>query len=207
MVFTFPLRSVFLALPLEGRPKWQFQALQEELKPYEDILRFQNPQSPHLTLMFWPSVGELEYLGIVAQAMKIAAAATAFTLKVTGAETFGSHPSTEARPRLEGSGSSAGARPRVLDGEDSVLFLAVAFSDELARVKKSCPWSDGRVFNPHVTLARIGHPQRFNVVKKKVMKTLDGVSFAIPIDRLRLYAEVNGAKQTELEDFACGTPS
>ncbi|MFH0851460.1 MAG: hypothetical protein V1876_01805, partial [Candidatus Peregrinibacteria bacterium] len=67
---SFPLRSVFLALPLEGNPKWQFQALQEELKPFADILRFQNPASPHLTLMFWPSVGELEYKGIVSQAGK-----------------------------------------------------------------------------------------------------------------------------------------
>jgi len=176
----FPLRSVFLALPLEGQPKWLFQALQEEMKPFADILRFQKPQSPHITLMFWPSVGELEYQGIQAQARKIAAASSSFTLKIMGAETFGSH------------------------GEDHVLFLSVAFSDELARVKKSCPWSDGRAFNPHITLARIGHPQRFNVAKKKAMKALEGTSFEIPMDRLRLYAEVNGIKQTELEDFPFG---
>jgi len=176
----FPLRSVFLALPLEGQPKWQFQALQEELKPFADILRFQNPQSPHLTLMFWSSTGELEYKGIRAQAQKIASLHKPFTMQVTGAETFGSH------------------------GEDQVLFLSIGFSDELARVKKTCPWSDGRPFAPHITLARIGHPQRFNVVKKKVMKILEGTAFNIPVDRLRLYAEVNGAKQTALEDFVFG---
>lgn len=176
-MFSFPLRSVFLALPLEGNPKWQFQALVEELRPYEDILRFQNPASPHLTLMFWPSVGTLEYKGIVEQAGKIAALHAPFTMNVTGAETFGNR------------------------GEDHVLFLPIGFSEELARVKKTCPWSDGRPFAPHITLARIGHPQRFNTVKKKVMKVLDGISFDIPVDRLRLYAEVNGAKQTPLEDF------
>lgn len=173
----FPLRSVFLALPLEGQPKWQFQALQEELKPYADILRFQNPQSPHLTLMFWQSVGPLEYQGIADQAAKIATLHHPFTLKVTGTETFGSR------------------------GEDRVLFLTIAFSEELARVKKSCPWSDGRPFSPHITLARIGHPQRFNTVKKNVMKILAGTAFAVPVDRLRLYAEVNGAKQTPLQDY------
>ncbi len=173
----FPLRSVFLALPLEGQSKWLFQALQEELKPYADILRIQNPQSPHLTLMFWQSVGPLEYQGIAAQAAKIAPLHRPFTMHVTGADTFGSR------------------------GEDSVLFLTIAFSEELARVKKSCPWSDGRPFTPHITLARIAHPQRFNVVKKKVMKLLDGTAFDIPVDRLRLYAEVNGVKQTVLEEF------
>lgn len=174
----FPLHSVFLALPLEGQPKWQFQALQEELRPFEDILRFQNPASPHLTLMFWPGVGELEYKGIVEQASKIASLHAPFTIKVTGAETFGNR------------------------GEDHVLFLPVGFSEELARVKKTCPWSDGRPFAPHITLARVGHPQRFNVVKKQVMKLLDSAAFDIPVDRLRLYAEVNGVKQTALEDFA-----
>lgn len=177
----FPLRSVFLALPLESQPKWLFQALQEELKPYGDILRFQNPQSPHLTLMFWQSAGQLEYQGITAQAAKIASLHRPFTMHVTGAETFGNR------------------------GEDSVLFLTIAFSEELARVKKSCPWSDGRPFAPHITLARIDHPQRFNVVKKKVMKILEGTAFDVPVDRLRLYAEVNGAKQTPLEDYPFGS--
>lgn len=175
--FPFPLCSLFLALPLEGQPKWQFQALQEELKQFSDILRFQNPASPHLTLMFWPSVGEIEYKGIAEQAGKIAALHAPFTMQVTEAETFGNR------------------------GEDHVLFLTVGFSDELARVKKTCPWSDGRPFSPHITLARIGHPQRFNTVKKKVMKVLEGIAFDIPVDRLRLYGEVNGAKQTPLEDF------
>jgi 2'-5' RNA ligase len=176
----FPLRSVFLALPLEGQPKWQFQALQEELQSFADILRFQNPQSPHLTLMFWPGVGALECKGIGEQAQKIASLHAPFAMKVTGAETFGNR------------------------GEDHVLFLSVAFSDELARVKKTCPWSDGRPFAPHITLARVGHPQRFNTVKKKVMKILEGTAFDIPVDRLRLYAEVNGVKQTPLEDFVFG---
>ncbi|MDD5041314.1 MAG: 2'-5' RNA ligase family protein [Candidatus Peribacteraceae bacterium] len=176
----FPLRSVFLALSLEGQPKWLFQALQEELKSFADILRFQNPASPHLTLMFWPSVGQLEYQGIVAQARKISSLHAPFTMKVTGAETFGAR------------------------GEDHVLFLSVGFSEELARVKKTCPWSDGRPFAPHITLARIGHPQRFNTVKKKVMKILEGTGFEVPADRLRLYAEVNGVKQTLLQDFPFG---
>ena len=80
MELQFPLRSVFIALPLENAPKWQFQALQEALKNYEDILSFQNPQSPHLTLSFWPMVLELEMDGIEMQAEKIAAAAHPFSL-------------------------------------------------------------------------------------------------------------------------------
>lgn len=180
MSLFFPLRSVFLALPLEGQPKWLFQALQEELKPYADILRLQNPQSPHVTLMFWPGVGELEYRGIVEQTGKIASLHAPFTMKAEGAETFGAR------------------------GEDHVLFLPVAFSEELARVKKTCPWSDGRPFAPHITVARIAHPQRFNVVKKKIMKLFDGLTLSIPVDRLQLFAEVNGVKQTRLEDFPLG---
>ncbi|MDD4628541.1 MAG: 2'-5' RNA ligase family protein [Candidatus Peribacteraceae bacterium] len=177
MDLRFPLPSTFLALPLEGQPKWQFQALVGELMPYEDSLRFQNPMSPHLTLSYWKETLELEFQGIVKQAEKIAAVTKRFSMKVTGADTFGSH------------------------GEDHVLFLAIAFSEELARLKKSCPWPEGRPFAPHITLARVGHPQRFNVVKKKVMKLLENSVFEIPVDRLRLYAEVNGVKQTALQDF------
>ncbi|ALM09931.1 MAG: hypothetical protein PeribacterA2_0553 [Candidatus Peribacter riflensis] len=129
--------------------------------------------------MFWPSVGPLEYQGIAAQARKIALLHRPFTMHVMGADTFGSR------------------------GEEHVLFLPVGFSEELARVKKTCPWSDGRPFVPHITLARIAHPQRFTIVKKKVMKILEGTAFAIPVDRLRLYGEVNGVKQTALQDFPC----
>ena len=179
----FPLRSTFLALPLENEAKWQFQALLEELRPYQESLRFQNPQTPHLTLFFWPEVLELEYEVIVRQVKKIASVAQSFTLKVTQASTFANR------------------------GEDRTLFLDVAFSPELAQIKKSCPWSEERPFQPHITLARVRHPQRFNTVKKNVMKALDAIAFDIPIDRLRLYAEVNGMKQTPLEDFCFGLNS
>ncbi|MFA5800027.1 MAG: 2'-5' RNA ligase family protein [Candidatus Peribacteraceae bacterium] len=176
----FPLRSAFLALPLEGEAKWQFQALQEALRPFEESMRFQNPATPHLTLFFWPEVLELEYEGIVRQAEKIASAAQPFMLKVTNAATFGER------------------------GEDRTLYLEIALSPELALIKKSCPWSEGRPFKPHITLARIRHPQRFHVWKKKVMKAVEGAVFDIPIDRLRLYAEIEGRKQTPLEDFVFG---
>ena len=175
---SFPLRSTFLALPLEGKPKWLFQALQEELRPFDDILSLQNPQTSHLTLQFWKEVMEIEYGQISGQAQKIAAASSPFSLRVTGVDMFGSH------------------------GEDRVIFLSVAFSDELARLKKSCPWpSDGK-FSPHITLARIRHPQKFAVQKKKILKALGEVDFEIPVELLRLYAEVDGRKQTPLEDFS-----
>jgi len=200
----FPLRSTFLALPLTGQAKWQFQALQEALKPYEESMRFQNPQTPHLTLFFWPEVLELEYEGIVKQAEKIASAAQPFVLKVTNAATFGD-------PTPSASGGFRGASPTLHSalrgagrGEDRTLYLDIAFSPELASVKKSCPWSEGRPFRPHITLARIRHPQRFHVWKKKVMKAVDGAAFDVPIDRLRLYAEIEGRKQTPLEDFPFG---
>ena len=112
----FPLHVAFLALPLEGQPKWQFQALQEALKPYEDSLKFQNPESPHLTLQYWPELMEIEYHQVLKQAEKIASSHHPLTLTVIGADTFGSR------------------------GEDRVLFLTIAFSDELARIKKSCSW-------------------------------------------------------------------
>jgi 2'-5' RNA ligase len=189
----FPLRSTFLALPLEGQAKWQFQALQEALRPYEESMRFQNPQSPHLTLFFWSEVLELEFQGIVKQVEEIAAAAQPFTLKVTNAATFGD-------PTPSASGGLRGASR----GEDRTLYLEIALSPELALLKKSCPWSEGRPFRPHITLARIRHPQRFHVWKKKVMKAVEGATFDIPVDRLRLYAEIDGRKQTPLHDFPFG---
>ncbi len=177
IAFHFPLKSAFLALPLEGEAKKYFQMLQGKLVPFSDILRFQNPQSPHLTLQFWKEVMEIEYAPIVTKAKEIASRSQSFALQITGAETFGAR------------------------GEDRVLFLNVAFSPELATLKKLCPWPSDKPFAPHITLARIGHPQRFAVVKKKVMKMLEGCGFAMQVDRLRLYAEVEGRKQTVLEEF------
>lgn len=174
-----PLRSAFLALPLEGDAKRHFHALQETLKPWESFLRFQNPQSPHLTLYFWPSLMKIEYEPIVETARNIAASATTFEIRLTSIETFG--------------GKS----------DDTVLYIAPQFSPELADLKKRCPWPNppGKPFHPHVTLARIAHPQRFRVEKKKILKALGDIDVIMTVDRLRLYAEVDGWKQTPLEEF------
>lgn len=176
MGLQFPLRSVFVAIPLEGQSKWQFQAYQEALRPYEDILSFQNPASPHLTLQFWPSVMEIEYPLIVEQSRSVAESHSLFDLLVQGAGTFGSR------------------------GEDRILFFTVPFSEPLARLRKSCPWPSDKPFSPHITIARIRHPQRFNVVKKKVMKEVSDASFTMPVTLLRLYAEIYSKKQTPLLD-------
>jgi len=184
MELSFPLSSAFLALPLEGSPKWQFQALQEELRDYEDFLRFQNPQSPHLTLQYWQELMEIEDGQVRRQAQAVAQLCAPLTLHVQSVETFGSR------------------------GEDRVLFLTVAFSEELARLKKSCPWPNAKPFTPHITLARIAHPQRFAVQKKRIMKALGDCAFSFSCDCLRLYAEVEGKKQTPLEDYVfCGSSS
>ena len=174
----FPLRSTFLALPLEEKPKWLFQALQEELKPYEDCLRFQNPQSPHLTLQFWREVMEIEYEQIIQQTEVIAEKHAPFAMRVTGVEKFGTR------------------------SEDCVLFLTVAFSEELARLKKACPWPSAQQFSPHITLARVRHPQKFAVSKKKILKILGAIDFSVPVSCMRLYAEVHSIKQTPLQDFS-----
>ena len=175
--FNFPLRSAFLALPLDGRAKQEFQRLQKLLISFERILRYQSPDNPHLTLIYWPEVMEIEYHQIIAQAEKIAAKTQPFMVDVTDAETFGNR------------------------GEDRVLHLGVSFSDELAQLKKMCPWPQSKPFTPHITLARIRHPQRFCVEKKKIMKLLDHCNFPITFDRLRLYAEVEGKKQSPIRDF------
>lgn len=177
IILPFPLRRFFIALPLEGEVKCRFQAIQDSLKEYADILSFQNPQSPHLTLNFWPEVMQIEYDRILKQAEEVAAKSAPFSVKIEGVSTFGSR------------------------GEDRVLFLDIPFSDELARFKKLCPWPSEKPFDPHLTLARIRHPQRFIIAKKKILKALDGISFTMPVDRLRAYAEVEGRKQTALQDF------
>ena len=173
----FPLRSTFLAIPLEGESKNVFQKLQTRLKGFDDAFRFQNPQSPHLTLQFWKELMEIEYYQVIPQAKKTAHATEPFSLKVQGVSTFGS------------------------SREDRVLHLAIPFNEDLARLKKRCPWPSLDPFIPHITLARMKHPQRFAVQKKKIMRLLDDVEFEILVDRLRLYAEIDGKKQTALQDF------
>ncbi len=176
----YPLHSAFLALPLEGAPKWQFQALQEELKPFSDFLSFQNPQSPHLTLSFWKELTEIEYHSATKKAQEIAERSHPFGLAINGVDTFG--------------------KP----GEERVLFLTVAFSPKLATLKKLCPWPNPPhqlEFSPHITVARIRHPQKFSVHRKKIMKVFEGVSFTLPVDRLRFYAEIGGIKQTVVGEW------
>jgi len=175
---SFPLRSAFVGLPLEQEARWHFQALQAGLSEYEDCLRMQSAATPHLTLQFWPELMEIEYQQALRECTKIAAGREQFSLQVTEAGTFGNR------------------------GEDRVLYLDIAFSEPLARLKKACPWpSERRPFSPHITLARVHHPQRFVGVKKRVMKALKDVSFDVLVDRLRLYAEVQGQPQTPLQDF------
>ena len=151
----FPLHSAFLAIPLEGQAKNAFQEIQSRLKEFDAIFRFQNPESPHLTLQFWKEVMEIEYYQIIPQSKKIADATSPFMLKVQGVSTFGSR------------------------GEDRVLYLDVPFSDELARLKKRCPWPNVDQFSPHITLAWIKHPGKFAVHKKKIMKTIGEVEFGM----------------------------
>lgn len=176
----FPLRACFVALPLEGLAHERYREIQERLRPYEEILRFQHVASVHLTLMYWPEVMAIEYGQIRDQLEKIAARISSFTMRVTGVSTFGSR------------------------GEDHVLFLDIAFSDALARLKKMCPWPNVKPFAPHITLARVQHPQRFHVQKNVILKLLKNAEFTMPCDRLRLYAEIEGKKQTPLEDFVFG---
>lgn len=177
MEIVFPLRSAFLAIPLEGEALMEFHRLQEHLKGYEDCLRLQNPASPHLTLMYWPSLMEIELRHIVEQSEKIARKTEKFDLVVNGTATFGGQ------------------------GRDRVVFLSVHFSPELASLKKMCPWTDGREFSPHITLARIKHPERFSIAKKKIMKPLKGAEFSVHVDRLKLYGEIGGKKQAPIRDF------
>ncbi len=173
----FPLHSTFLAIPLEGQSKNAFQEAQSRLKEFDAIFRFQNPDSPHLTLQFWKEVMEIEYYQIIPQSKKIADSSSPFSLKVQGVSTFGSR------------------------GEDRVLYLDVPFSDELARLKKRCPWPNSEPFTPHITLAWIKHPGKFAVHKKKILKVIGEVEFEMRVDRVRLYAEVGGVKQVPIQDF------
>jgi 2'-5' RNA ligase len=179
MDFQFPLPSVFVAIPLEGMAKFQFQACQQKLKPFESFLRLQKSDTPHLTLRFWPSVMKIEYDQLLKECAHVAEQSSAFDLPIIGADTFGRR------------------------GEDRTLYLQVAFSPELATLKKKCPWPNppDEPFTPHITLARISHPQRFRVHKKKVLKALEDIDFAMHVDRLALYAKVGGANQTLLEEF------
>jgi 2'-5' RNA ligase len=181
MTPTFPLRSGFLALPLEGEAKRQFQQWQAKLQFLGDIVSFQKSDVPHLTLSYWPEIMAIEYSQILTQSAKIAGQLRPFTFSVNGCDTFG--------------------KP----GRDDVLFLSVAFSPELAVAKKKCPWPElYSPFHPHITLLRIKHQEKFQLQKKAVLKALKGVAFDVPVDRLRLFANVDGVSQVPLQDFPFG---
>lgn len=147
------------------------------LAPFDDALRFQPSSSAHLTLMFFRELMEIEYRGVCMAAQSIAAATRHFTVRTNGIGTFGSR------------------------GRETVLYFDVVFSDELARLKKRCPWPNEKPFHPHITIARIAHANRFAVHAKEIRNTLRHASLAMTVDRLRLYATIDGNAQTPLEDF------
>lgn len=153
--------------------------MQEELKAFDDVLRFQNPESPHLTLYFWKELLKIEYDDVLPKLEAIAQKTAPFTLHINGVDTFG--------------------KP----GEERVLYLTIAFSPELATLKKLCPWPNpsDQPFHPHITVARIAHPQKFAVHTKKILKAFDNVSFEMPVGLLRFYAKIDERKQTPLIDF------
>jgi 2'-5' RNA ligase len=177
MQLSFPLRAAFLAIPLSGNALTMFRDLQDSLKDHENSLRFQSPLTPHLTLQYWKELMEIEYGQILKQTEKISSSTTPFDLLIEGIGTFGNR------------------------GEDRVLYLDVPFSEELARLKKRCPWPSLEPFHPHITLARVSHPQRFAIAKKKILKILDRPRAIMMVDRIRLYAEIDGKKQTPIQDF------
>lgn len=74
----FPLRAAFVALPLEDEAKNAFGELQERLKEYASILRFQNAASPHLTLQYWSELMQIEYEPMIRGCEKIAAVTQPF---------------------------------------------------------------------------------------------------------------------------------
>ncbi len=175
---TFPLRSTFVAIPLEGQAKEAFSRFQQELEPFERCLTFQSPSTPHLTLQFWREVMEIEYTQIQRQLAQLTMRVEPFTLLVEGVDTFG------------------------VTGDAKVLYLTVPFSEPLARLKKLCPWPPEKTFQPHITLARIRHAQRFEVARKKIFKLLGKATLMIVVERLRLYAAVKSVKQMPLLDAA-----
>ena len=179
MDLKFPVKRTFIALPLENEAKWQYQLIQENLNSYEKIFRFQNPASPHLTLYFWSELMEIEYDDVIKKVEAIARRSKPFTIEVTSASTNES----------EGRGL-----PRV-------LWMNIKRCDELASIKKQCPWPNTRPFSPHITIARMRNPNDFIAHRKKIMKLVKDISFDIPVDRIRLYAEIDGVKQTPIRDF------
>ncbi len=186
MNLEFPLKAVFIALPLQEDAKQKYQELQKSLSEFGDSLIFQNADSPHLTLHYWSEVLEIEFHQITQQLEKIAESVSPLSLKVRGVNTFGYR------------------------GKDHVLFLDVPFSEELAKLKKKCPWPSldrtgheipNKPFHPHITLARIKHPERFATHKKKILKILGMPEFSMDVKCLRLYAEIQQKKQTPVQDF------
>ena len=173
MNLSFPLQRAFLALPLENEAKWAFQEIQDRLSDYDRMFRFQNPQSPHLTIYFWNELMEIEYEDVMRKVEKIAERTSTFSYHVTEAATF----------------------------NDRVLVLNIERSDELAKLKKLCPWPNVKPFSPHLTIARMRNPNEFRVHKKKIMKLLKDVEFDVPVDRIKFYAEVGGVRQTPVCDF------
>lgn len=173
----FPLQSFFIALPLEGDVRSQFQVLQHRLQPFAECLSFQQPTTPHLTLCHWREALEIEYRQACADCERIARRTALFDLHINGVETFGA------------------------PGAEAVLFLSVAFSPPLSTLKKLCPWPNARPFHPHITIARIRHPQRFSVHRKALLKAIGHVAIDWRVTCLRTYATVDGASQTPLTDF------
>jgi RNA 2',3'-cyclic 3'-phosphodiesterase len=138
------MKRLFIALSLPEEALSDISIAQDSLKEAIPGARWVEPRGAHLTLKFLGPVHDESLLDIIAVLEESVRTLSAYTYSIRG---IGGFP-TPTRPRVVWAG---------IEDDGQTFNLA-------GHIERAMEWlgfkPEGRDFHPHITLARIKHPQR-----------------------------------------------
>ena len=165
----------FLAIDLPAEIRATLQSLQRELGQSRADVTWVEAAQLHVTLKFLDEIDERQRAAVEDLLGRVARCERPFTL---GFGSLGAFPSAEA-PRVIWVGLAEGA--------DVVVRVAEAIEREGAQIPLR---SDERQYVPHVTLGRVGSPNR----RERLVQRIRTVAWTIPspwrVASLALYQSV-----------------
>lgn len=180
------LRNYFIGIPLENHAKAKFIELQNKLKKIipKDIVSFQKPETPHITLHFF---GDLELMQLAKIVSK---------LKKREKERIIQKPSLyfeeinffgpENKRKL--------CYLKCTKNENKLINLYNFFVQYLG-------FQINHKFQPHITIFRIKNPNEFKKHEKQISEICKQFKLKIYTEKIRLYSAIDNNNQTPLLDF------
>ena len=167
--------NFFVAFPLEDK---NFQKLAKELQKINNwSFTVQKPESPHITLKFFWEIDFTSFYKIIEKTKK---------LKIK--------PKKLIFDQVDNFGEKIWFYKT--KNPDVLIYTYHKFH-EITGLEK-----DKRAFKPHLTILRVKNPEKFNIIKNKVLKILNKYTFTLYPDKLRFYLAVDQHFQVPIVDIS-----